>query len=369
MELLKKLSELIDKGLETGDFEEFKRLSNNLLYIGFCQSRDKEMTEGVYFPSLNPEYPDYFYIKPEPNTDESIKDFFNRCDADYSKFVDKLDKQPRKTDEELNELRKEAIKRLESPVLWVTARWNKEAIKEITEYDDYITLFETALLIGYRVDHNPLMIIHECPALFLDALSNKQIDPRHPFSKIPYSKLHKSPQGAGELVFFEKDAPNLSWRLTLKEAAEFAILKGYPEHLFSDLMSDNPADNTPTEPLANTQTTDNELSENNKALKPKRTVPPSNECKHSGLLIIPSRIDSWFPVIDDMTRAFFSENGVLPSDVLAWCRLCENPPTGYAVSTGIDKGEACLIMQGAKPLSHSAFKGRWKRYTTSINKQ
>lgn len=264
MEILKKFSELIDKGLETGDFEELKRLQNNLLYIVFCQSRDKEMTEGVYFPSLNPEYPDYFYIKPEPNTDESIKDFFNRCDADYSKFVDKFDKQPRKTDEELNELRKEAIKRLESPVLWVTARWNKEAIKEITEYDDYITLFETALLIGYRVDHNPLMIIHECPALFLDALSNKQIDPRHPFSKIPYSKLHKSPQGAGELVFFEKDAPNLSWRLTLKEAAEFAILKGYPEHLFSDLMSDNPADNTPTEPLANTQTTDNELSENDK---------------------------------------------------------------------------------------------------------
>jgi len=107
--------------------------------------------------------------------------------------------------------------------------------------------------------------------------------------------------------------------------------------------------------------------ENNKALKPKRTAPPSNECKHSGLLIIPLRIDSLFPVIDDMTRAFFSENSSgLPNEVQAWCRLCENPPAGYGVSVGKDRGkDDSLIMQGTKPLSRSAFKRRWKSYTTN----
>ncbi len=37
-----------------------------------------------------------------------------------------------------------------------------------------------------------------------------------------------------------REIPDLSWQLTRKEAAEFAILKGYPEHLFTDLLSDTP---------------------------------------------------------------------------------------------------------------------------------
>jgi hypothetical protein len=252
-DFLKKIS----SALKDGDIAEFDRLSKPMVYAILCQSRDKQLIESAYFTSLNPEYPDYFYQYPEHDIDEPIKDFFSKRDADYQKFVDEFYKRPVKTEAELIELRAEAIKRLDDPVLWVTAKWDKEAIEEISSYD-FITIFETALLIGYRVERNPMMIIHDLPALFLDALSHKQLDPREPSSNIPYSKLHKTPKAINGAVYFEKDSPDLSWYLTLKEAAEFAILKGYPEYIFNDLMNDNSTANIlPAKPSTNTKTMDN----------------------------------------------------------------------------------------------------------------
>jgi hypothetical protein len=113
-------------------------------------------------------------------------------------------------------------------------------------------------------------------------------------------------------------------------------------------------------------TTNCDYSQETKASKPSQTTQSSNDCEFSGLLIIPSRIDSWFPVIDDMVRAFYNEKGGLPNEVQAWCGLCENPPAGYGVSVEKEKGAADrLIMQGTKPLLRGSFKKRWKVYATN----
>ena len=121
--------------------------------------------------------------------------------------------------------------------------YDLEAIKEIKNYD-YISFFEAALLIGYRVENNPRMLLSNLPSMFLDATLKKEIYPRDPITHIPYTELYESPLFyAGGLIGFAKSPPDLNWQLTLKETAEFAILKGYPENLFIDLLTDIKADN------------------------------------------------------------------------------------------------------------------------------
>ncbi|MDP2201775.1 MAG: hypothetical protein Q8K07_07135 [Methylicorpusculum sp.] len=83
----------------------------------------------------------------------------------------------------------------------------------------------------------------------------------------------------------------------------------------------------------------------------------------SNLLNAPSRQDDWFDLIVDMTKSYFAEFGSLPNEAQAWGRLWTNPPTGYAIETGMDKGEDCLKIPGKNPLSKSAFLKRWKKYT------
>ncbi|WKJ88581.1 hypothetical protein QZJ86_11145 [Methylomonas montana] len=188
---------------EAGNFDEVFRLSKSFNIVFFNNSLFEELTETAYFPSLNP---------------------------DISDEVD-----PNKTNEEL---RKEALERvIKDPALAVLAPWDSVAIKEITDYD-FISLFEAALLIGYRVDNDPRLLVFSSPELFLDAIISKQIDPREPHTFIPLSKLHESPKVVNGEVFFIKETPDLSWKLSLKEVAEFAIAKGYPEHLFADLLNE-----------------------------------------------------------------------------------------------------------------------------------
>jgi len=90
---------------------------------------------------------------------------------------------------------------------------------------------------------------------------------------------------------------------------------------------------------------------------------PRNETKFSGLLNIPSRIDSWFYVIEDMTRDFYKKYGRIPIEIQAWGALWESPPEGYKITKDMDRGEDCLKMPGTANLSHSAFIERWKKYT------
>lgn len=91
--------------------------------------------------------------------------------------------------------------------------------------------------------------------------------------------------------------------------------------------------------------------------------PNSNDIEYSGLLNIPSKIDSWFQVIDDMTRAFYRQYTKIPNETQAWGQLWETPPEGYKITTGTDKGEDCLNMPGVSNLSKSAFSKRWAKYT------
>ena len=95
----------------------------------------------------------------------------------------------------------------------------------------------------------------------------------------------------------------------------------------------------------------------------KTIQPNTNELDYSGFLKEPKRKDSWFRVIDDMTRAFHSENGKMPNEHQARARLWAKPPEGYEITTGMDRGEECLRMPTERPLSKSAFTKRWTSYT------
>lgn len=91
----------------------------------------------------------------------------------------------------------------------------------------------------------------------------------------------------------------------------------------------------------------------------------SNEFGLSELLNTPAKKDDWFEVIDIMTKAFHLEHGVMPNKAQAWGRLSAVGLVGYVITVGTDKGEACLNMPGAKPLSRSAFFKRWAKYTAN----
>jgi len=93
----------------------------------------------------------------------------------------------------------------------------------------------------------------------------------------------------------------------------------------------------------------------------------SNEFEFSGLLNNPRKKDGWFRVIDDMTRAFYSNYGKKPDRAQAWAQLWETPPDGYKITVGTYRGEDCLKMPAEKkPLSISMFNDRWKKYTTQM---
>lgn len=92
--------------------------------------------------------------------------------------------------------------------------------------------------------------------------------------------------------------------------------------------------------------------------------PSGNNIALSGILNEPSKKDDWFYLIDDMTKEFYSEHGKAPNSTQAWGQLWTNPPQGYAITNGTDKGENCLNMPGVKPLCISAFNKRWNKYTS-----
>ena len=94
-----------------------------------------------------------------------------------------------------------------------------------------------------------------------------------------------------------------------------------------------------------------------------KATKPSNDIDFSGLLNIPSKVDDWFRVIDDMTRGFYAKWGKMPNETQAWGALWKNPPEGYEITTGKDRGDDCLIMPGVTNLSKRGFSDRWKKYT------
>lgn len=100
-----------------------------------------------------------------------------------------------------------------------------------------------------------------------------------------------------------------------------------------------------------------------------KTIPAnSNEFEYSGLLRIPKKVNTWFQVIDDMTRDFHRIKGKMPSEHQAWVKLWTAPPDDCGITTNTIKGEDCLIMPGVTALSRSAFSKRWKNYQISADK-
>jgi len=196
-----------EEAINANDPQEAELLAAQFVYPVFLKSLFKELAGTAYFPDLNPDFSENF---------------------DHEKPLD--------------ELHKEAVIRIQNnPDLMVLSSIEEDAISEIT-CCEFITLFEAALLIGQRIEKDPKLLVPSCPDMFFDAIIKKQIDPREPLTHIPYSKLHKSPSVIGWEIFFQRPVPDLSWQLTLKEAAEFAILKGYPESAFSDLLSEQPTE-------------------------------------------------------------------------------------------------------------------------------
>ncbi len=105
---------------------------------------------------------------------------------------------------------------------------------------------------------------------------------------------------------------------------------------------------------------------NHAGTEPKPLNQNSNNSDFSGLLNNPSKKDDWFLVIDDMTRGFHAKFGKIPNETQAWGALWKNPPEGYEITTGKDRGDDCLIMPGITNLSKRAFNERWKKYTAPI---
>ena len=108
---------------------------------------------------------------------------------------------------------------------------------------------------------------------------------------------------------------------------------------------------------------DGECSQGNAA--PTILNQSSNDLEFSGLLNNPSKKDDWFNVIDDMAKDFYTKSNKIPNETQAWVSLWTSSPEGYEITTGKDKGDDCLYMPGAKPLSKSAFSKRWTNYTTN----
>ena len=151
---------------EAGDFEEHIKIRSKSQYSVLVESYYKEL-RGPYFPSLYPEL---------------------SGESDKQEIPDSLQKYT--CNPETN------------PEFFIQfVPYDNEGVEEITDYY-FISLFQVALLIGYRVDNDPRSIINDCPELFTDAIVNRLIDPRNPSTRIPYSKLHKSLRIIGEKIEF-----------------------------------------------------------------------------------------------------------------------------------------------------------------------
>lgn len=113
---------------------------------------------------------------------------------------------------------------------------------------------------------------------------------------------------------------------------------------------------------------DNELpTDSTKAASKSKSEPREliTDMAASNLLNEPLKKDDWFDVIADATNELYRQLNKLPNETQLWGELWTTPPLGYKLSTGLDKGEDCLMMPGIRPLSRSAFSKRWKNYTSN----
>ncbi len=120
-----------------------------------------------------------------------------------------------------------------------------QALEELNNDYEYISLFEAALFIGSRVNlHIPTCLVSEWK-MFADAVLTGDIDPRNPSTHIPYSKDCGEFSKENDGIKATNKVIDMSWELSLEEVAKFAILNDYDAELFNDLISDTPEDQKP----------------------------------------------------------------------------------------------------------------------------
>ncbi|MBK5965232.1 hypothetical protein CCR95_14325 [Thiocystis minor] len=86
--------------------------------------------------------------------------------------------------------------------------------------DDSISLFEAAILLGYRLKGSPWALIGKAPIRFAEWFLSGQIDPREPGSLVPFSKL---PFIAPVDLQDEPRIPDMTWRLWPRDIDRLAL--------------------------------------------------------------------------------------------------------------------------------------------------
>lgn len=109
---------------------------------------------------------------------------------------------------------------------------NREAIAELAGYD-FFTLFEAAILIDQRI--GACSFLAESWLIFVDAIAENQLMPRHPGNYLRWVDLPLHQQ---------RQIPDLTWVISRDELYRFASAL-YPTHLFADLRVASQAEDEP----------------------------------------------------------------------------------------------------------------------------
>lgn len=93
-----------------------------------------------------------------------------------------------------------------------------------------------------------------------------------------------------------------------------------------------------------------------------KAPPAAAPTQESCLPNVPARKDEWFNAISDTVQQLSRELGRCPTSTETWTALRNAPPKAYGITSG-DHLREFAVWMNEKPLSLSAFRYRWKRYT------
>jgi hypothetical protein len=102
---------------------------------------------------------------------------------------------------------------------------------------------------------------------------------------------------------------------------------------------------------------------NNPLIVTKSAELEPNVVEFSGLLNIPSKVDTWFEAIDDTTLELYKERGRMPHSRQVWIALSENLVSGYGITSEESEKKEIIYLEGENKLTRGAFETRWGNYT------
>ena len=103
---------------------------------------------------------------------------------------------------------------------------------------------------------------------------------------------------------------------------------------------------------------------NNPLIVTKSAELEPNVVEFSGLLNIPSKVDTWFEAIDDTTLELYKERGRLPHGRQVWISLSKNLVSGYGITSEGSGKKEIIYLDGENKLTKGAFETRWGNYTS-----